>query len=294
MDEHTSAHLPDPGAYIANPCPHCGAKTRVVRNGATFWLDGKRARVEADIIGCTECPYMGIVGYNMAKLRDELEAVVGPNPDINPGVDGLVRPCAVCGRSVPFDFNLTDDAWRALAPPDHRTDVICLPCLDEVKHGVPLDSLRVVYWTGRQGTVALVPVHVRWGRRRQGLMADLDRQGLKLGRTAAMKRRVQGRRDRSKSIALVLEAVRQEPGATTSDIAELTGYSMGWTSNLVREAEALGLLEREPEYAPQGGSRIRHRLSREGELVLYEAPDGDDGAWPRVLRRIANAEGRTD
>lgn len=47
--------------------------------------------------------------------------------------DGLVSPCAICGKHpVLFDYEVADDLWSMLAPKEHRTKVICLPCFDRL------------------------------------------------------------------------------------------------------------------------------------------------------------------
>lgn len=72
-------------------------------------------------------------------------------------VDGLILPCARCGDDVPFDFVVRDNVWQENAPEEVQNDVLCLPCLDELTDGIPLNSLLVVYWTGKGGTVPLLP-----------------------------------------------------------------------------------------------------------------------------------------
>ena len=81
-----------------------------------------------------------------------------------PGIsNGLASCCQKCGGHPGFDFQVDDDAWRAIAPAQMRAGVICLPCLDTLAEEVGIDAcqhLREVQFSGRQSTVVLVPAMV--------------------------------------------------------------------------------------------------------------------------------------
>lgn len=78
-------------------------------------------------------------------------------PNINWEVDGLSLPCADCGHDVPWDYIVDDEVWQANVPGDLQNDVLCLSCLDDRVDGVPPDAVRIVYWTGKEGTLPLLP-----------------------------------------------------------------------------------------------------------------------------------------
>lgn len=81
-----------------------------------------------------------------------------------PGVsDGLVSCCQRCGQRPDFDFQITDEAWRAMVPAQMSAGVICLPCLDVMAKGAGLDvceHLREVQFAGGRSTAILVPALV--------------------------------------------------------------------------------------------------------------------------------------
>lgn len=84
----------------------------------------------------------------------------------NPHVDGLVSNCAVCGKHpVPFDYGISDELWQKVVPKELSPDVICLACFEDMSDGIPEDDWKILYYTGKAGTVAFIPVH--WIKRRR-------------------------------------------------------------------------------------------------------------------------------
>ena len=80
-----------------------------------------------------------------------------------PGVpDSLTVPCGICGHVPRFDYNVRNEAWRMLAPEEHRLGVICLPCLNKIakEKSIKLaDYLTEVFFCDGLGeTIDLAPV----------------------------------------------------------------------------------------------------------------------------------------
>ena len=75
--------------------------------------------------------------------------------------DGLTLPCGVCGKeNIQFDYEVTDELWRALVPDKIRRDVVCLPCLDKLakEKGADLGANIVsLQFTGQDMTIKFVP-----------------------------------------------------------------------------------------------------------------------------------------
>lgn len=70
-------------------------------------------------------------------------------------VDGLVSSCVVCGKHpVRFDYRVSDKLWDEVVPKELSPNVICLECFEEMGDGIPEDEWRVIYYTGKAGTVA--------------------------------------------------------------------------------------------------------------------------------------------
>lgn len=77
--------------------------------------------------------------------------------------DGLTLPCAICDKSVKFDFSVQDDLWYAVVPESCRRDVLCLPCFDRIalEKGIDwADGLEEVQFTGIGKTIRLSPVFI--------------------------------------------------------------------------------------------------------------------------------------
>jgi hypothetical protein len=92
-----------------------------------------------------------------AKL-EKVEAALRGDGVVNWQADGLVLPCGRCGAVVPFGFTVRDEAWKERVPEEWRLGVLCLPCLDSCA-ALPLrlEDIQVVYFTGRAGTIPLIP-----------------------------------------------------------------------------------------------------------------------------------------
>ena len=80
-----------------------------------------------------------------------------------PGVpDSLTVPCGICHHIPRFDYKLKNAGWNMLAPEEHRTGVICLPCLNKIakeKNVKLADYLEEVFFCDGLGeTIDLIPV----------------------------------------------------------------------------------------------------------------------------------------
>lgn len=76
-----------------------------------------------------------------------------------PVISGLVSPCSICGQKpVPFDYHVDFDFWGEEAPPEHRTGVICLPCMASLTDGRVHDHVEMIYFSGGGKTSGYVPV----------------------------------------------------------------------------------------------------------------------------------------
>jgi hypothetical protein len=79
----------------------------------------------------------------------------------NPHVDGLVSHCEVCKKHpVKFDYGITDDLWNEVVPEELQPYVICLDCFEDMSDGIPKKDWLILYYTGKAGTVAFIPVHL--------------------------------------------------------------------------------------------------------------------------------------
>lgn len=78
--------------------------------------------------------------------------------------DGLVLPCAICGKeNIQFDYGVTDELWNEIVPKEIKPDVICLSCLDKLakEKGADLGSNIVgLQFTGIGMTVKFTPTDV--------------------------------------------------------------------------------------------------------------------------------------
>ena len=67
---------------------------------------------------------------------------------------GLTLPCALCGRSVVWDYHIPDGMWQSVVPQQHRRGVICLECLANlpgVTGAMLAGALEFVQFTGMSG-----------------------------------------------------------------------------------------------------------------------------------------------
>jgi len=75
--------------------------------------------------------------------------------------DGLILPCAVCGREkIQFDYTVTDELWRDIVPAKMRLGVVCLPCLDKLtkERGADLGAnIICLQFTGQDITIKFIP-----------------------------------------------------------------------------------------------------------------------------------------
>ena len=78
--------------------------------------------------------------------------------------DGLVLPCAICGKEkIQFDYGVRDAFWNEVVPESIRRDVICLPCLDRMakKKNIDLASnIEFIQFTGTDVTIEFIPVNI--------------------------------------------------------------------------------------------------------------------------------------
>jgi len=73
----------------------------------------------------------------------ERRVIIGlTHPGLCPMLDSSRRPaqlhtvyqrqtCKVCGRPDKFNFQVPDDVWEAVIPPEYRNLVVCLGCFDD-------------------------------------------------------------------------------------------------------------------------------------------------------------------
>lgn len=74
--------------------------------------------------------------------------------------DGLIIPCFGCGKTVDFDFVVTDDTWKSVVPREYRTAALCLRCFDEMATHKGIEWVKYVVsvqYTGENKTLYLVP-----------------------------------------------------------------------------------------------------------------------------------------
>lgn len=78
--------------------------------------------------------------------------------------DGLVLPCAICGKTdIRFDYVVKDEFWERVVPRDCKSDVVCLECLDELSQraGEDLPSNVVsLQFVGTEYTIEFFPANV--------------------------------------------------------------------------------------------------------------------------------------
>ena len=120
----------------------------------------ERLRVHRDEFG--NCRFCGAewpcdIGALLADWERLRRLIVESVADVNAEVDALVGGCQRCGARVPFDCQVTDEAWRSV-PDKWRLGVLCLPCVDDLRHfPLRLEDIGVVYFSGRAGTLPLIP-----------------------------------------------------------------------------------------------------------------------------------------
>ena len=100
----------------------------------------------------------GFIPDRRAAAPEITEAMEERVARVNPDVNGLVGPCKSCGNiPVEWDYLVSDEYWRSHVPVDVRFGVVCLPCLEKMTEGVPLNEFEVFYYTNAKGTLPLVP-----------------------------------------------------------------------------------------------------------------------------------------
>ena len=70
------------------------------------------------------------------------------------------QTCKVCGIADRFNFNVPDDVWSAIVPPEYRDRVVCLCCFDDfaVDRGVSYAAAVVeLCFAGRKAALVLRP-----------------------------------------------------------------------------------------------------------------------------------------
>lgn len=106
----------------------------------------------------------------MSKLLRVVPLALGVWPE---GVsDGLSLLCGICNCAPRFDYKISDDVWKKVAPPEHRLGVICLPCFDELATQKQIDvspHLKEVQFTGAGKTIILKPMEVCYWRKQNDL-----------------------------------------------------------------------------------------------------------------------------
>lgn len=74
--------------------------------------------------------------------------------------DGLVLPCAICGKkNIKFDYNVTDNLWNQVVPKNIRRKVICLECFDKLakEKGIKLsEGIQSIQFTGLNEIIEFV------------------------------------------------------------------------------------------------------------------------------------------
>lgn len=78
--------------------------------------------------------------------------------------NGLVLPCAVCGKThIRWNYTVKDKLWNKIVPENLKRDVICLPCLEKLakKHKENIaENIIEVQYTGNDFTVEFLPSNV--------------------------------------------------------------------------------------------------------------------------------------
>jgi hypothetical protein len=69
------------------------------------------------------------------------------------------QTCKACGRRDKLNFQVPDEIWAAVVPPELVNRVVCLACFDEfARHiGIAYASSMIapLYFAGDQGTLIL-------------------------------------------------------------------------------------------------------------------------------------------
>lgn len=101
---------------------------------------------------------------------------------------------------------------------------------------------------------------------------------------AHLDRRRKAAQERTASqAATTLEAVRQEPGASVSDLAQLTGLPIARVSETTRLLEDADLVRRDEDaWRTRPGRRIHHHLTLKGR-VFAEMTESPEAALVEVL-----------
>lgn len=71
--------------------------------------------------------------------------------------------CKACGQIDKLNFDVPDDVWASVVPPELRNRVVCLACFDTFARENHVDyaaSLRAVYFAGDAATFEFQPVAI--------------------------------------------------------------------------------------------------------------------------------------
>ena len=90
-----------------------------------------------------------------AKDRHYVSSAPGRMSAVRAGSPSQRQTCKVCGRPDKFDFNISDDVWRAVVPSEFQSLVVCLFCFDDFAHRRNVayaKSLRSLWFAGDKAT----------------------------------------------------------------------------------------------------------------------------------------------
>lgn len=77
---------------------------------------------------------------------------------VRPGDNRQRQTCKVCGVPDKFNFNVPNEVWAAVVPPEYLNRVVCLFCFDELarQRGVAYaKTISEVWFAGDQATLRL-------------------------------------------------------------------------------------------------------------------------------------------
>jgi len=70
--------------------------------------------------------------------------------------------CKVCGCRDKFDFNVPDDIWQQIVPPQYQNRVVCLTCFDDFAKRKGVDystALKTIYFAGDKNSFKFSAEH---------------------------------------------------------------------------------------------------------------------------------------
>ena len=73
------------------------------------------------------------------------------------------QTCKACWRVDKLNFDVPDDVWASVVPPEFRDRVVCLACFDTFARKNNVDyaaSLRAVYFAGDAAAFEFQPVAI--------------------------------------------------------------------------------------------------------------------------------------